>query len=312
MEPNTTEAAAPKRLKTGGKTPLRIIGRVLAVLVALTGAAYVGVCAYANSLDTFYPNFHINGVDVAGLTVGEAQEKLEAETPGREIPIYDTNTWSETETRTPIATVTLAELGFSPEAVTAENAAEPFENWAQASMDSLRSYGFFKKGRMYLRALAGRYTGTWLGYTLDGAPLERTLDRLEEELNLEVVDASYEVTEDGISITKARDGRTLDRSGLRRQLESAGSSPADAETSMGPTAEFTVVPAKTLTAQEIYDECSGTVQNASYDKETESIVPEQAGADFDVDEAQALLDAAETGESVSVPADVVLPAVSAE
>ena len=203
MEPNTTEAAAPKRLKPGGRTPLRIIGIVLAVLVALTGAAYVGVCAYANSLDTFYPNFHINGVDVAGLTVGEAQEKLEAETPGREIPIYDTNTWTETEPRTPIATVTLAELGFSPEAVTAENAAEPFENWAQASMDSLRSYGFFKKGRMYLRALAGRYTGTWLGYTLDGAPLERTLDRLEEELNLEVVDASYEVTEDGISIQTA-------------------------------------------------------------------------------------------------------------
>ena len=76
--------------------------------------------------------------------------------------------------------------------------------------------------------------------------------------------------------------------------------------------EAETLPAKTLTAREIYDECSGTVKNASYDAETESIVPEQAGADFDVDEAQALLDAAEPGGTVTVPAEVELPAVTAE
>ena len=70
-------------------------------------------------------------------------------------------------------------------------------------------------------------------------------------------------------------------------------------------------PAKTLTAQEIYDDCSGVVKNASYDKETGAIVPEEAGADFDVDEAQRLLDAAAPGETVTVPAQG-LPAVTAE
>lgn len=64
MEPNTNEATAPKRLKTGGKKPIIIIGVIVAVLLA----AYVGLCAYANSLDIFYPNTTINGVDVAGLT----------------------------------------------------------------------------------------------------------------------------------------------------------------------------------------------------------------------------------------------------
>ena len=63
MEPNTNEATAPKRLKKGGRKPLIIIGIILAVLLA----AYVALCAYANSLDTFYPNTTINGVDVAGL-----------------------------------------------------------------------------------------------------------------------------------------------------------------------------------------------------------------------------------------------------
>ena len=61
MEPNTNEATAPKRLKTGGKKPIIIIGVIVAVLLA----AYVGLCAYANSLDIFYPNTTINGVDVA-------------------------------------------------------------------------------------------------------------------------------------------------------------------------------------------------------------------------------------------------------
>ena len=56
MEPNTNEATAPKRLKTGGKKPLVIIGIIFGILVILAGAAYVGVCAYAKSLDTFYPS----------------------------------------------------------------------------------------------------------------------------------------------------------------------------------------------------------------------------------------------------------------
>ena len=74
MEPNTNEATAPKRLKKGGRKPLIIVGVIVGILVILAGAAYVGVCAYANSLDVFYPNFHINGVDVSGLTVQEPRK----------------------------------------------------------------------------------------------------------------------------------------------------------------------------------------------------------------------------------------------
>ena len=84
MEPNTNEATAPKRLKTGGKKPLIIIGVIVAVLLA----AYVGLCAYANSLDTFYPNTTINGVDVAGLTAEQAAERLRQEIPEETVEFY--------------------------------------------------------------------------------------------------------------------------------------------------------------------------------------------------------------------------------
>ena len=60
------------RLKKGGKKPLIVIGILLAVLCA----AYLGLCAYAGSLEVFYPNTTINDVDVAGCTVAEAAERL--------------------------------------------------------------------------------------------------------------------------------------------------------------------------------------------------------------------------------------------
>ena len=84
MEPNTNEATAPKRLKTGGKKPIIIIGVIVAVLLA----AYVGLCAYANSLDIFYPNTTINGVDVAGLTAEQAAERLRQEIPEETVEFY--------------------------------------------------------------------------------------------------------------------------------------------------------------------------------------------------------------------------------
>ena len=67
MEQTTKEAIAQrnggKRLSGGaGKKPLIIIG----ILVAVLAAAYLGLCAYAASLDVFFPNTTINGVDVAG------------------------------------------------------------------------------------------------------------------------------------------------------------------------------------------------------------------------------------------------------
>ena len=54
--------------KSNSKKPVFILGGILAAVAT----AYVGLCAYANSLDTFYPNYHMNGVEVGGLTVSEA------------------------------------------------------------------------------------------------------------------------------------------------------------------------------------------------------------------------------------------------
>ena len=104
--------------KSNRKKPMLIAGGILAA----AAAAYVGLCAYAGSLDTFYSNYRINGVEVGGLTASEAQEKLEAELPGQVVTIRKTA--EET------LTVTLADLGFSPQTVDS-SCTVPYADWAQ-------------------------------------------------------------------------------------------------------------------------------------------------------------------------------------
>ena len=88
--------------KKSGKGPLLIAGIVLAVLLA----AYAGLCAYAGSLDTFYPNRHINGIDVGGLTVGQAQQRLETQLLNQAITLVDNE-------GQPLAHLTVGDLGYT-------------------------------------------------------------------------------------------------------------------------------------------------------------------------------------------------------
>ena len=100
-----------KRLKKSSKKPLAIAGGIVAALAA----AYLGLCVYAGSQDTFYPNYRINGVEVGGLTVSEAQEKLETELPKQVVTIHENTDQAVTEQAEWgfTLTVTLEELGFS-------------------------------------------------------------------------------------------------------------------------------------------------------------------------------------------------------
>ena len=113
MEPNTNEATAPKRLKTGGRKPLRIIGITLAVLLALAAGAYAALCAYAVNRAEIWDHTVVLGQDVGGLTVEEAAQKLESVLPTAQIRIYlypDGEYPPEERSEMPDATVAVADL----------------------------------------------------------------------------------------------------------------------------------------------------------------------------------------------------------
>ena len=312
MEPNTNEATAPKRLKTGGRKPLIIIG----VIVVVLAAAYVALCAYANSLDTFYPNTTINGVDVAGLTPEQAAERLRQKVPAETVEFYlpltdETGNGESVPEEvtlyeeTPAAVCTYQELGVT------ENL--DYETSAQFAFDTTQGRSnFLAKGWEYLACLIGADGRLGVVLEPEEAVFQAKMKELSEQFSREAQDASYEVTENAIQITKARNGLSVSAAGLTESVQARWNGTGDGEAVGILVDSAQILPAKTLTAQEIYDDCSGVVKNASYDKETGAIVPEEAGADFDVDEAQRLLDAAEPGETVTVPAQVELPAVTAE
>ena len=277
---------AEKTEKRGSKRPWMIAAIIAAVLVA----AYLALCAYAGSLDTFYPNRHINGIDVGGLTVSEAQSALETRLPAQTITLVN-------EERQLQTTLTVAELGYT---------AESFAGDAQFWMDAERDTPFLRRGWAYLATLSGHWPGGAHWPDMDEAVLTKTVARLTEVLTEPPADTSGELDGQTLRITKAHDGYAPES--LRPLLSDIAS-----YSQSGYTIPVTLetLPAQDLTAQQLHDRLHGEMKNASYDAASGSIVPEQFGADFDVAAAQTALDGAAPGETVSVPAVIEEPEVTA-
>lgn len=312
MENAMVQKSGGARLKKGGKKPLIVIGILLAVLCA----AYLGLCAYAGSLEVFYPNTTINDVDVAGCTVAEAAERLRAELPGRQVEFYlplpdqtgDGISAPEGDTlydEAPAATVTYRDLGVTEEL--------DYENDAQLVFDLAQvRTGFFTRGWNYLGCLFGSM-GT-KGITLE--PEEDTfqfqMEQLSGQFSKEPQDTAYAVDENGLQVTLAQNGLAVSTDALAEDTKLFFSSVTAEDPGRIYVADAQILSAKTMTAQEIYDATAGDVKNAGYDAATGTITPERIGAEFDVTAAQAKLDAAAPGETVTLDAEVQLPAVTAQ
>ena len=304
MEQTTNEAVVQKnqggaRLKKGGKGPLVVLGVIVGVLVL----AYVGLCAYAGSLDTFYPNYHINGIAVGGMTVEQASQALAAELPEQVMTLHCGGNpvklgWPSDS----LPPVTLGELGYTEERCGAI---------AQRLFDQQMSCGFFSQGSRFLSALFSSTGETVSDEDMDASVFQEQVTRLARELALEPQDTTYSIGENSISITKAVNGRSVKEDALAEAL-------IHAIRTYGTQGEliayisFAHFNPWNLTAQAIHDEVAAEMKNAGYDPETKSITPERLGAEFDVDAAQKALDAAAPGETVEIPATIEYPRVTAE
>lgn len=304
MEQTTNEAVVQKnqggaRLKKGGKGPLVVLGVIVGVLVL----AYVGLCAYAGSLDTFYPNYYINGIAVGGMTVEQASQALAAELPEQVMTLHcGGNPVKSGWPSDSLPPVTLGELGYTEERCGAI---------VQRLFDQQKSCGFFSQGSRFLSALFSSTGETVSDEDMDASVFQEQVTRLARELALEPQDTTYSIGENSISITKAVNGRSVKEDALAEAL-------IHAIRTYGTQGEliayisFAHFNPWNLTAQAIHDEVAAEMKNAGYDPETKSITPERLGAEFDVDAAQKALDAAAPGETVEIPATIEYPRVTAE
>ena len=266
---------------------------IIILLVALLGA-YAGLCAYAASLETFYPNRHINGVEVGGLTADQAQERLQTQLLAQMVKVTDAATGDVLDM------VTLRDLGYTEES---------FAGDAAWWLGEQRRASFLEKGWAFLNTVTGRWPGGSNWRDFDETALHAAAARIAADYAEPPVHASYEVVEGAIRVTKACDGRRLDETALREALRAVHEYyNADYRVEVS----FVTDPARTLTAQQLHDAVHGEMKNASYDIETGAILPETLGADFGVRSAQDLLDAAAPGETVTISARIEFPAVTAK
>lgn len=297
-QPGKRLAEEPKRKKPG-KAWKTAAGIVAAAVVVL----FCACCMLANSRDTFFPHTTINGVEVGGLTVAEAQSRLEAEIPQRVCKIYlSGQDGVSTEGREPDAVITFAELGLFPES--------GYEGMAKAPFILQQGKGYLSTALTYLEALLGKDTGYNSRLYWDSQQLDQAISELSSELNIEPLDMTYQLADHFLQITTARDGRFVADNELRRTIQNVVQNSSEAEAVVELPVE--IRPAETLTARQLHDRLHGEMKNASYDAAAGTIIPEQPGADFDVAAVQKALDGAAPGETLTLDAEIEEPQVTAQ
>ena len=264
----------------GGKIALAV---VLVLVLALAGG-YVGLCAYAGS-SAFLPNTSIAGVDVSGQSREGAAAALEGALPGL---LADSR-----------AEFTCAGQSY---AVNGDDPSVSVD--AAAAVDAAltdQAGSFFTRGGRYLAAVmpGNRYS---VPVTLTGTP--DAVTRAVEECSDPEAQTTWEVTDTELVLHKGVTGRTIDVAALTDALaERLGHLVSNDEpASYAPTeAQVTPAPPAAPDFDAIRSEVAAEPADAYLDKETREIVPSVTGVDFDTAQAQAVLDAAGEGETVSVP-----------
>ena len=293
----TNEAAGGVRVKRNPAAPVAI---ALVLTAAIMAGAYAGLCSWAGSRTTFYPKETISGVNVGGLTVEQAGQVLAGSLPGRTLTVSPVQT-AEAEGWLPEAagaSITLGELGYT---------AEQCPGIAQRHFDDQAAAPFLSRGARVLSLLTDSEGNGLTAQDRDEEVFRKGVARLAEELAMEPVDGSFTVLDDEILLTKEANGRSVGEEGLALVLENAA---ASGETEV--QVDMTTHPAQPLSIQTVHEAVSGEMENARYDKETGGILPEKRGASFETGSAQRLLTAAAPGETVSVPADIREPEITAE
>ena len=264
----------------GGKIALAV---VLVLVLALAGG-YVGLCAYAGS-SAFLPNTSIAGVDVSGQSREGATAALEGALPGL---LADSR-----------AEFTCAGQSY---AVNGDDPSVSVD--AAAAVDAAltdQAGSFFTRGGRYLAAVmhGNRYS---VPVTLTGTP--DAVTRAVEECSDPEAQTTWEVTDTELVLHKGVTGRTIDVAALTDALaERLGHLVSNDEpASYAPIeAQVTTAPPAAPDFDAIRSEVAAEPADAYLDKETREIVPSVTGVDFDTAQAQAVLDAAGEGETVSVP-----------
>lgn len=272
----------------------RIAGMAAGIAVGVLAAAYLAVCIAAAAGRTTLHRTRVLGVDMGGLTAQEVRDKWQRD--GADAcsgEVIHLTLGEET-----IGQVSLSELGVS---VTPQEA-------AQAAWNAAHGGNFFVNGYHLIRSWFGE-TQAAVRWDLDAAQLSRRAESLSQELSRDPVDGAYRMEEgkgDGFYVTKPADGRTIDQDKLARALHQAVATQC-----LDPIeCVSTVTQGKALDLAAVEQEIGGEGKNASYDRATGQVVEGRVGVTFDVAGAEKLVEQAQPGQEIVIPARITYPTVT--
>ncbi len=279
--------------RSGGKKAIIICSVVLAVLVA--GAFLFG--AYANGLETIYPNISMEGTDLSGMTQQQAEQALAAGALGNQ----------EDKTFTVLLPAGCEMNISAKQAGCFVSAPEA----AQAVYDLCHKGGFFGNTITYIRAQLG---GIDLK-TADLTSLNEDYIRSESQAAAKKVtealkDSDLQIGEDSIVLIKGADAVLVDATKLYEAVKEALESGQSDQLKY--VLEQDGQSDKEINIDQLYDSIFAEAENSVYDPKTKSATDHKVGISFDKQQAEALLSAAANGDRVEIPLIKTEPEVTKE
>ena len=285
---------APKDPKKRRKT-LIILSVVLAVLILLAGGAVFAGRQITLS-ETNLPNVYVGGVYVGGMTKEETRAELERQL------------WDQSVSGTLAVTLPM-DVHFSVDYtkaganITAERATEAAYRYGHDGnwLENLFTYigGLLKPEDVSL-----------IQPTLNESHIAKLVNFGVARYNKNMAEyTGHEIDKENsrLVLVKGAGQLQIDAGELYKQVAQAL---LDKETELSYAMPETEVEMPDF--QALYEQLSANPENAYYDKETDSIVPEVDGVEFGVKEAEQLWKAAKLNEKVEIPVELTIPEITEE
>lgn len=285
---------APKDPKKRRKT-LIILSVVLAVLILLAGGAVFAGRQITLS-ETNLPNVYVGGVYVGGMTKEETRAELERQL------------WDQSVSGTLAVTLPM-DVHFSVDYtkaganITAERATEAAYRYGHDGnwLENLFTYigGLLKPEDVSL-----------IQPTLNESNIAKLVNFGVARYNKNMAEyAGHEIDKENsrLVLVKGAGQLQIDAGELYKQVAQAL---LDKETELSYAVPEIEVEMPDF--QALYEQLSTNPEDAYYDKETDSIVPEVDGVEFDVKEAEQLWKAAKLNEKVEIPVELTIPEITEE
>ena len=198
------KAPTPYAGNSGGRKAIVITAAVLAALCA----AFEGLGAYANGLDTIYPNVTMEGVSLSGMTVSQAADTL-----------VSSNIGTDTDKTLTVDLPAGCELTVSAKDAGAYLGAPDAAVYAY---DRCHGNGFLGNTLSYIKCLAsGMALTVASGAEINEDYLRAKTDEAAKQVSLALMNSSVQIGETSISVLKGASAVTIDTDKLYDTVKKA-------------------------------------------------------------------------------------------